>query len=211
MTKRTMYWVLILVFNIHLLSLKHSTRKRSFSWENRKEFCHAFIWFCYKLLRAWQECQKRKIDTICHQNICPHISRPHFSPLKSHFYMFVDTLLPLAARKCFLYHLIAMLKCFPKRVSQRKSIFEHFSPHYVKIIQNFFIATWMRNVAKVLRCTFALIKRGRTEGQKICFSLSLSQNKPFPSLQHDLNEQEMSVRTYWNKTSSMSHTAWLMA
>ena len=47
-----------------------------------------------------------------------------------------------------------MLKCFPKCVSQRKSIFEQFSPHYVKIIQNsinFFIATWVRTVAKVLR------------------------------------------------------------
>ena len=67
---------------------------------------------------------------------CPHISRPHFSPLKSHFYMFVGTLLPLAAHKCFLYHLIGMLNCFTKRVSQRKYIFEHFSPHFIKVIQN---------------------------------------------------------------------------
>ena len=55
----------------------------------------------------------------------------HFSPLKSHFYMFVGTLLPLAAHKCFRYHLIAMLNCFTKRISERKYIFEHFSPHYI--------------------------------------------------------------------------------
>ena len=67
-----------------------------------------------------------------------------------------------------------MLKCFPKSVSQRKSIFQQFSPHYLKIIQNsisFFIATWARTVAKVLRRTFAVIKRGRIEGQQIGFSL----------------------------------------
>ena len=124
---------------------------------------------------------------------CLHISRPQFSPLKSHFYMFAGYVLPLAAHtgKCFVYHLIAMLKCFPKCVSQRKSIFERFSPHYVNIIQNsisFYIATWVRTVAKVLRRTFAVTKRGRIEGQQIGFSLreSLSRNKPFPSLQHDL-------------------------
>ena len=67
-----------------------------------------------------------------------------------------------------------MLKCFPKGVSQRKSIFQQFSPHYVKIIQNsisFFIVTWARTVAKVLRRTFAVIKRGGIEGQQIGFSL----------------------------------------
>ena len=31
--------------------------------------------------------------------------------------------------------------------------------------------TWVRNVAKVLRRTFAVIKRGRIEGENICFSL----------------------------------------
>ena len=50
--------------------------------------------------------------------------------------MFVGTLLPLAAHKCFLYHLIAMLNCFTKRISQRKYIFEHFSPLYIKVIPN---------------------------------------------------------------------------
>ena len=82
--------------------------------------------------------------------------------------MFIGNVLPSAARKCFVYHLLAMLKCFPKCVSQRKSIFEQFSLHYVKIIQNslsFFIATWVRTVAKELRRTFAVIKRGRKEGQ----------------------------------------------
>ena len=88
--------------------------------------------------------------------------------------MFAGNVLPLAAHKCFVYHLIAMLKCFPKCVAQRKSIFEQFSPHYINIIQNsisFFIATWVRTVAKVLRHTFAVIKRGRIEGQQISFSL----------------------------------------
>ena len=93
-----------------------------------------------------------------------------------------------------------MLKCFPKGVSQRKSIFQRFSPHYVKIIQNsisFFIATWPRTVAKLLTRTFAVIKRGRVEGQQIGFSLreSLSRNKPFPFLQHDLNKRELRART----------------
>ena len=67
-----------------------------------------------------------------------------------------------------------MLKCFPEGVSQRKSSLQQFSPHYVKIIQNsisFFIAKWARTVAKVLRRTFAVIKRGRIEGQQIGFSL----------------------------------------
>ena len=131
---------------------------------------------------------------------CQHISWPQFSPLKSHFYMFAGDVLALATHKCFVYRLITMLKCFPKCVSQRKSIFEQFSPHYVKIIQNsinFFIVTWVRTVAKVLRCTFAVIKRGRIEGQQIGFSLreNLSRNKPFPSLQHDLNKQELRART----------------
>ena len=88
--------------------------------------------------------------------------------------MFVGTLLPFSACKGLLYHLIAMLKCFPKCISQSKSIFEHFSPHYVKIIQNqlrSFIATRVRNVAKVLRRTCAVIKRGRIEKETIFLSL----------------------------------------
>ena len=81
-----------------------------------------------------------------------------------------------------------MLKCFPKGVSQRMFIFQQFSPHYVKIIQNsisLFIATWVRTVAKVLRRTFAVIKRGRKEGQQIGFSLrekfNLKQAISFPA------------------------------
>ena len=88
--------------------------------------------------------------------------------------MFVGTLLPFAVCKGFLYHLIAMLKCFSKCIAQSKSIFKHFSPHYVKIIQNqprFFIATRVRNVAKVLRQTCAMIKRGRIEEETIFLSL----------------------------------------
>ena len=34
----------------------------------------------------------------------PHISLPQFSPQKSHLYMFVGNVLPLAACKCFVYH-----------------------------------------------------------------------------------------------------------
>ena len=89
-----------------------------------------------------------------------HLSA-HFSPLKSHFARLVGNLLPFAVPKGFLYHLIGMLKCFPKRISQSKCVFEHFSPRCLKIIQyylDFFIATRVRNVAKVLRRTYVVLK-----------------------------------------------------
>ena len=121
-------------------------------------------------------------------------------------------------------HDIGTSFCTGMKISPRCGYRGELAPVWLASVQDFVLISckriqshqreleWTRTGMKVapvsckhpLRCTFAVIKRGRIEGQQIGFSLreNLSRNKPFPSLQHDLNKQELRARTvtHWKKT-----------